>query len=110
MSPLEERVVPLEKSVEQLEAHLVIRSAYSRADVTYFTNRHHSPRPIDPEQAIRRAQRQKFLWLMQGMRVSVFTVFLCFLCWGGAVLLEYAHDYFEHQSPVVFVNPSGAHP
>ncbi|GEM_PF-1165232 len=110
MNPLEKRIEQLEKRVEQLEAQLAAGKAYSDPDVSRSRSRHHARHPFDPERAIRRARQQNSLWLVQGLRVVGLTVLLCFLCWGGVVMFEYAEDYFKHQSPTVLLHPQNTQP
>ena len=110
MDPLEERIDQLEQRVEQLEAQLAGKESTSKAGSFHPHHRRHAHRRIDPEQAIRRAQQQNSMWLFQGIRVLGFTMALCFLCWGGVVLFEYAEDYFQHRgSAIVLEVPDSRH-
>lgn len=103
MNPLEERIDQLEQRVEQLEAQLADKEAISKVGPIPAHRRRHAHRGTDPEQAIRRAQQQNSLFLFQGVRVLGFTLLLCFACWGGVVLFEYAEDFFRHQGSAVAV-------
>ena len=100
MHPLEKRIDQLEQRVDQLEAQLVDKEATP----TVKHNRRHTQRRNDPEQAIRRAQQQNAVWLFQGIRVLGLTIFLCFLCWGGVVLYEYADEYFQDRGSSVVLD------
>lgn len=97
MSPLEKRVEQLECQIVQLEETIHGLLEEKSHKVERLSRRHTRSFICDPERAIKKAQEQNALLFSHGLKITITTIAVCVLCWGGFELYEMADHYFNHQ-------------